>query len=197
MRRVAVALLHYPVLDRSGQEVTTAITNLDVHDIARSAFTYGLERYYVVHPIQAQRTLVDRVRNHWVNGSGKLRIPDREAPMRGVNVVSSIEDALQSWGEGEPVEFWTTGAAETEGMTEHRTAAELLTTTGPKVLLGFGTGWGMSPRLHQLATRRLAPIRSPRSDGYNHLSVRAAAAILFDRLLGNAKIQVGSSTGSG
>jgi hypothetical protein len=29
----------------------------------------------------------------------------------------------------------------------------------------------------------LAPIRSPREDGYNHLSVRAAAAVIFDRLL--------------
>jgi hypothetical protein len=185
------------VLDRSGQEVTTAITNLDVHDIARSAFTYGIERYYVVHPVLAQRTLVERVKNHWVNGSGKLRIPDREGPMRGVEVVSTIEDALRNWGDGEPVEFWTTGAAETADGVEHRAAAELLTTEGPKVLLGFGTGWGMSPRLHEIATRRLAPIRSPRSDGYNHLSVRAAAAILFDRLLGDAKIPDNSPFGSG
>jgi hypothetical protein len=197
MRRIAVALLHYPVLDRSGQEVTTAITNLDVHDIARSAYTYGIERYYVIHPILAQRTLVDRVREHWVNGSGKLRIPDREGPMRGVEVTPSIEDALRSWGDGEPVEFWTTAAAETGGALEHSAAAALLATDGPRVLLGFGTGWGMSPRLHQIATQRLAPIRSPRSDGYNHLSVRAAAAIFFDRLLGNAKIQVRLSTGSG
>jgi hypothetical protein len=196
MRRIAVALLHYPVLDRSGQEVTTAITNLDVHDIARSAYTYGIERYYVIHPILAQRTLVERVREHWVNGSGKLRIPDREGPMRGVEVAPSIEEAMRSWGDGEPVEFWTTGAAETDGSLEHSAAAALLTTDGPRVLLGFGTGWGMSPRLHQIATQRLAPIRSPRSDGYNHLSVRAAAAIFFDRLLGNAKIQVRISTGS-
>jgi hypothetical protein len=37
MTRVAVALLHYPVLDRSGATVTTSITNLDLHDMARSA----------------------------------------------------------------------------------------------------------------------------------------------------------------
>jgi hypothetical protein len=197
MRRVAVALIHYPVLDRSGREITTAITNLDVHDIARSAFTYGLERYYVVHPVQAQRTLVERVRQHWVEGSGKLRIPDREGPMRAVAIVSSIEDAMRDWGDGRAVEFWTTSATAFDGTVSHQEAAELLKTDGPNVLIGFGTGWGMSPRLHQLATRRIAPIRSPRSDGYNHLSVRAAAAILFDRLLGNATIQVGSSIGSG
>jgi hypothetical protein len=196
MRRIAVALLHYPVLDRSGQEVTTAITNLDVHDIARSACTYGLERYYVVHPIQAQRDLVERVREHWVNGAGKLRIPDREAPMRGVQVTPSIEAALSDWGQGEPVEFWTTSAADSEGALAHDAAAELLQTEGPRILLGFGTGWGMSPRLHQLATRRLQPIRSPRTDGFNHLSVRAAAAILFDRLLGSATVVVRAPMGS-
>jgi hypothetical protein len=197
MRRLAVALLHYPVLDRAGQEVTTAITNLDVHDIARSAFTYGIEKYYVVHPILAQRTLVERVRAHWVTGAGRLRIPDREAPMRAVEPVPTIEDALRAWGEGEPVEFWTTSAADAEGAISHEAASELLCSSGPRVLLAFGTGWGMSARLHELATRRLKPILSPRSDGYNHLSVRAAAAILFDRLRGNANIQIGSSVDSG
>ena len=195
MRRIAVALLHYPVLDRSAQEVTTAITNLDVHDIARSAFTYGFEKYYVVHPILAQRTLVQRVRAHWVDGKGKLRIPDREAPMRIVETVPTIEDAFQAWGGGEPVEFWTTSAVSTAGAISHQDAAALLTTEGPNVLIGFGTGWGMSPRLHDLSTRRLEPIQSPRIDGYNHLSVRAAAAILFDRLLGNAKLAVDASIG--
>lgn len=196
MRRIAVALLHYPVLDRSGQEVTTAITNLDVHDIARSACTYGIERYYVVHPVAAQRELVLRVREHWVNGAGKLRIPDREAPMRGVVVVPTIEAALNDWGQGESVEFWTTSAADAEGALAHDAAAERLQTEGPSVLLGFGTGWGMSPRLHQLASFRLQPIQSPRTDGFNHLSVRAAAAILFDRLLGKATIAVNPSMGS-
>lgn len=186
MRKAAVVLLHYPVLDRSGQEVTTAITNLDVHDIARSAFTYGFEKYYVVHPVSAQRTLVDRVRAHWVDGKGKLRIPDREAPMRIVQTVASIDEALLSWGEGGPVEFWTTSAAATPGAMTHAYAAELLRTDGPPVLLGFGTGWGMAPRLHAMATRRLSPIDSPRADRYNHLSVRAAAAILFDRLRSGA-----------
>ena len=32
-RRLAIALVHYPVLDGKGEVVTTAITNLDVHDL--------------------------------------------------------------------------------------------------------------------------------------------------------------------
>jgi tRNA (guanine37-N1)-methyltransferase len=52
------------------------------------------------------------------------------------------------------------------------------------VLIVLGTGWGLAPSVHARAHARLEPIRSPRADGYNHLSVRAAAAIMFDRLLG-------------
>ena len=39
---LAVALVHHPVLDRRGDRVTTAVTNLDLHDIARTARTYGV-----------------------------------------------------------------------------------------------------------------------------------------------------------
>jgi len=49
--------------------------------------------------------------------------------------------------------------------------------------LCLGTGWGLADEIHERAAVRLEPIRSPRADGYNHLSVRAAAAIIFDRLL--------------
>ena len=56
-RKVALVLLHHPVVDRQGEVVTSAITNLDLHDIARSAFTYGVDRFYVAHPVEAQRTL--------------------------------------------------------------------------------------------------------------------------------------------
>jgi hypothetical protein len=41
MSDLYLALLHHPVLDKNGQIVTTAVTNMDIHDIARSAATYG------------------------------------------------------------------------------------------------------------------------------------------------------------
>jgi hypothetical protein len=175
--------LHFPVLDRTGQEITTAVTNLDVHDIARSAYTYGIERYFIVHPIDAQRALVERVRDHWVTGAGRLRIPDRRLPMQSVTVVADLERAIQAWGGGNVIDVWTTSASEEAPIVTHQQARATLQSDGPDVLIVFGTGWGLSPRVHERSTHRLAPIASPRADGYNHLSVRAAAAILFDRLL--------------
>jgi hypothetical protein len=49
-------------------------------------------------------------------------------------------------------------------------------------LLMFGTGWGMSDELMARADYVLKPINGPTD--YNHLSVRAACAIILDRLRG-------------
>lgn len=183
MRTVAAALVHYPVLDRQGAIVTTAITNLDLHDIARSGYTFGISRFFVSHPIAAQRELAKRVRQHWTEGSGARRIPDRTGPMSTLSVVSSLDEAIAELGGRHSVELWTTSARRPSGdVLEHADARALLGTPGCSVVIAFGTGWGLGPEIMNGADRKLAPITSPREDGYNHLSVRAAAAITFDRL---------------
>jgi hypothetical protein len=186
---VSVALVHFPILARDGSEVTTSITNLDIHDIARSAFTYGVHHYFIVHPVHAQRELAERVIAHWTTGSGALRIPDRRPPMETVRVVSSLEIAkdhlasVPAVGDSQLPEVWVTSALDGPTSVSHEQARQKLAEDGPPVLLVLGTGWGLSPRIMDTADLRLAPISSPRADGYNHLSVRAAAAIFFDRLL--------------
>ncbi len=162
--------------------MTTAITNLDLHDIARSAHTYGLDELFVVHPVAAQRALAERVKEHWTTGSGARRIPDRTPAMRGLRVVETLDDALRALG-GD-VELWTTSAAPRATTLSHADAREYLSTEGRPVLVVFGTGWGLAEAVCSRAAAHLAPILSLREDGYNHLSVRAAAAILFDRLRG-------------
>lgn len=186
MRQIAVALVHYPVLDREGGIVTSAVTNLDVHDIARSALTYGLSAYYVIHPILAQRELVERIKSHWVEGSGGRRIPDRVAPLQLVRVLPSLSEAKTEFGSGGPVIVWTTGASLNQQSVclSHGAASSLLHTSGPPVMILFGTGWGLPPQLHEGADACLASIPAAGPRGFNHLSVRAAAAIMFDRLLG-------------
>jgi hypothetical protein len=186
LRQVAALLAHHPVLDRQRAIVTTAITNLDLHDISRSAYTFGLTTLFVAHPIAAQRVLAERVREHWVTGSGQRRIPDRKPPMEILRVVESIDVALDELGGADSVEIWVTGASSNEGpLLEHDAARLLLREPGKPVLIVFGTGWGLADAICQRAAARLSPIVSPRADGYNHLSVRAAAAIIFDRLLGD------------
>lgn len=182
-RPVAAALVHYPVLDRQGAIVTTAITNLDIHDISRSAHTFGLTDYFLVHPVAAQRELAMRVCDHWLHGAGGKRIPDRQPPMRDLRIVESLDHALAQLGPD--AELWTTSAKRRPQNTTYAAARQLLADGGPPVLLAFGTGWGLPQSVEARATRALEPIESPRADGFNHLSVRAAAAITFWRLFGS------------
>lgn len=185
---ISIILVHHPVLDREGKTVTTAITNLDLHDMARSARTYGIRSLFVVHPIGAQRELAESIREHWVNGTGKRRIPDRAIAMDVLRVVPALEDAYAELagaaGRG-GVEVWTTAAqAHPRGVTSYREAKERLAGATRPVALLFGTGWGLARELIDDADLRLTPIRSAADTGYNHLSVRAACAISLDRLLG-------------
>ncbi|MFO0617766.1 MAG: tRNA (guanosine(37)-N1)-methyltransferase TrmD [Polyangiaceae bacterium] len=180
--RVAVALVHHPILDREGLTVTSAMTNLDLHDIARSSRTFGVTDFFIVHPIEAQRELAERIRSHWVDGSGKRRIPDRATALEIVRVVPSLEDAYAALGGREKIRVITTAARARDGeITTYAAArAELQTRDEPSLIL-FGTGWGLTPEVLATADVRLEPIAG--ATPYNHLSVRAACAITLDRLL--------------
>jgi hypothetical protein len=183
VRRVAVVLVHHPVLDRQGAIVTTAVTNLDVHDLARSARTYGCSDYFVAHPILAQRELVTSILEHWTDGSSGRRIPDRKEAFRVLRVVESLEAAVDALGGREGVEMWVTAARRLGTSLGFGEARARLERPGKTVLLVFGTGWGLAPSVFEAADAVLAPIVAARGD-YNHLSVRAACAIALDRLMG-------------
>ncbi len=182
--RLAVALVHAPVIDRRGDLVTTAVTNLDLHDIARSARTYGVERFYVVTPAAEQQLLVQRILEHWREGYGASYNPHRGDALATIQVTDSLEEALADWAEltGTPARPLLTGANRRDGISF--TAARRLLATEP-LLLVLGTGWGLAPRLFEQGWQVLEPIRG--CGDYNHLSVRAAAAIMFDRLLGGSQ----------
>lgn len=183
MRRLAIALVHHPVLDARGALVTSAITNLDVHDLARSARTYGVSDYFVVHPVTAQRDLVERIKEHWRDGSSGKRIPDRKLALEVVRVVSSLDDVWAALGGRDAVEVWVT-AARAIGRITTAEARGRLEDEGKPVVVLFGTAWGLAPSVTDGADVRLAPLAAETSTGYNHLSVRAACAILLDRLRG-------------
>lgn len=182
MRRVATALIHHPVLGRHGETLTTTLTNLDLHDMARCARTYGLEAMFAVHPLKSQRVLADRIVEHWVNGAGGKRIPDRAEALRTVRIVAHLDDVADALG-GE-AELWTTAAKAQGEITTYAEGRKQLEGEGPPVVLCFGTGWGLTRELIEGAALRLEPIAAARDSGFNHLSVRAACAITLDRLLG-------------
>ena len=183
-RPVAIALVHHPVLDAKGAVVTTAITNLDVHDLARSARTYGITDYFLVHPISAQRELVSRICQHWAEGSSGRRIPDRKIALALVRTEVSLDDVYAKLGGRAEIEVWVTAARAIGAPLALADARARLEGDGKPVLILFGTGWGLAPAAIDTADAALASIRASAPTGYNHLSVRAACAITLDRLLG-------------
>ncbi len=187
MSPLYIALVHHPVRDRLGETVTTAVTNLDVHDLARSARTYDLAGYYVVTPITAQRAIVARILEHWREGPGVRRVPERGEALGLVETVSSLSEAHASVAERHGCRPYVlaTSARPPDGMgvTPFAVEAARLSARIEPTLLLFGTGHGLTDEVLREADALLAPLRP--NAAFNHLSVRAAAAICLDRLLGD------------
>jgi hypothetical protein len=59
---------------------------------------------------------------------------------------------------------------------------EMLQTKAQPFLVIFGTGWGLTETIISQADYVLEAVEG--GTDYNHLSVRSAAAIILDRLLG-------------
>ncbi|MCM0084064.1 RNA methyltransferase [Geomonas sp. Red32] len=181
----SIALIHYPVYDKNRDIVATAVTNLDVHDIARSARTYGLSRYYVVTPVEDQRNLVEKIRTHWLEGWGSTYNPKRKMALELLQTEKSLADAVADIEKrtGKRPKVVVTGAA---GRPNSVTFAELkgLMESNPEepFLLLLGTGWGLTEQVFNASDYVLEPISA--GGDYNHLSVRSAAAIMLDRLFG-------------
>jgi hypothetical protein len=56
---------------------------------------------------------------------------------------------------------------------------------GRPALILFGTAWGLAPAVLAGCDGVLAPLGG--AGEYNHLSVRSAAAVILDRLLGRSE----------
>lgn len=187
MRALSIALVHHPVLDGAGAVVTSAITNLDIHDLARSARTYGCARYVLVHPVAAQRELAARIKEHWTSGSSSKRIPARKEALSVVESVASLDDLWASFGGRDVVDVWVTAAKGAGELVRFADARARLEGAGKPVVILFGTAWGLPRDVLEAANARLEPIASGFDDArgaYNHLSVRSACAITLDRLRG-------------
>lgn len=180
-----LGLIHYPIYNRNKEVVATAITNFDIHDIARAARTYDVSRYFVVHPAEKQQELVQDMLDYWQKGFGSTYNPDRKNALSILNLVDSLEKAKEIIREETGQEPLLVGTDAGEGPKRMSyiqfREAQSLSDSRP-VLLLFGTGWGMTEELMDQLDVILEPIRG-RGD-FNHLSVRAAVAIILDRLLG-------------
>ncbi|ACR80157.1 MULTISPECIES: RNA methyltransferase [Kosmotoga] len=184
LNNIYVALVHYPVLGRNGRIVSSAVTNLDVHDIARTCRTYHIKGYYVVSNLPAQREIVENVLNYWLKDFGKEYNPNRSEALTVVRTASYLEDALEDIEkiEGVKPKLIFTSARKGPDRISYEAMSKIVKTSKEPFLFLFGTSWGLPKEILDLCDYALEPIRGNAS--FNHLSVRAAVAIILDRIIG-------------
>ena len=183
MPNLYVALAHYPVVNKSGELIASAVTNLDLHDIARAAKTYGIKAFYVVTPLRDQQVLAQRIMAHWTDGAGAAYNPDRRIALETIKVVDSIADVVDDIQrlENKDPKTVATCARKYPSSIDYDTFRAILEGGEPHLII-FGTAWGLAEALITEADYILEPIKG--TTDYNHLSVRTAAGIILDRLLG-------------
>jgi hypothetical protein len=180
---IHLALVHFPVYNKMGEIVVSSVTTLDVHDASRICRTYGIGALYIVTPLKTQQVLVDRIISHWKTGHGATYNPTRKEALLNCQVKISLEDVVADITDraGQKPKTIVTHAREnTRSIGYDAMRTELK--KEDQYLLIFGTGWGLEKNIIQNSDFLLDPVKG--SEEYNHLPVRAAIAIILDRLLG-------------
>ena len=182
--RVSIALMHYPVYNKNKEVITSSITSIDVHDISRSSRTYGLKNFYVIHPGEMLRKLTEKICQHWDVGYGSTYNPNRKDALSIVKVLPDFESMLsdiEAESGNKPI-IISTSAQAGEKCSSYEAVKLAIETSDRDFLILLGTGWGLTEEILATASYQLLPIEG--FTEYNHLSVRAAAAITLDRLFG-------------
>jgi hypothetical protein len=182
--RLYMGLVHFPVYNKNTEKIASAITTLDIHDLARLARTYDVRRFYIITPLHDQQELARQVLRHWIEGYGGRYNRHRKEALECVSVVESLDQAIARIQEIEgeaPITIATDATYQSERSISYEEARKAIL-KNQVVALIFGTAWGLHEEVINHAERVLAPVTG--KTGYNHLSVRTAAAIILDRLAG-------------
>jgi hypothetical protein len=184
MAKVYIGLIHYPIYNKHMEVVTTALTNYDLHDIARTAKTYDVARYFIIHPVEAQREMAAKIMNHWKTGGGVHYNANRKEAFEETELVSSLEEALQQIEKetGMKPAVVTTDARVYPNTVTYQWLRNKIHQEEQPIFILFGTGFGMTKEMMKQFDYIVEPVYG--AGTYNHLCVRSAVAIILDRLLG-------------
>ncbi|MCU0640862.1 MAG: RNA methyltransferase [Candidatus Margulisbacteria bacterium] len=183
MADLFIALIHHPVYNKRQAVVTTCITGFDLHDIARSAVTFGVKKYFVVNPLPAQQEFARRIFEFWMDESSLEFNWTRAEAFKLIEIRGTLAEVIAEIEKttGQRPKVVGTSAKPRTTISFEQLSTEIKSGDQP-VLLLFGTGWGMADEVFAQVDGVLPPIDGPTP--YNHLSVRSATAIILDRLLG-------------
>lgn len=186
MADLFVGLVHYPIYNKRMHVIASAVTNFDIHDISRTCRTYDVRRYYIIHPLDVQRDIIKKIIGYWQEGYGRTYNPDRSNALDIVCWQADIEAAAQDIEAhtGKRPYIVTTDARIYPNTVSYGFMRKQLKEGDRPILLLFGTGFGIEAETMSKFDYILEPIYG--ACDYNHLCVRSAAAIILDRLAGEA-----------
>lgn len=182
--RIDLALIHYPVINKNQEIIGSAVTNLDLHDISRAARTYGVGSLYIVTPYSDQQKLFQELLDHWLKGHGAVYNPKRGEALSLVHICDDLDQVFAKVREKrqqKPIVLATCAQEKQSAIWSYSVVRQKIA-DGESFLILFGTAWGLAQEVIEAGDGILPPITG--SGRYNHLSVRSAAAIVLDRLLG-------------
>lgn len=139
-------------------------------------------------PDEEQQRIVREIRSHWTGGFGTRYNHARGIALQLIDIAADLEEARRHVRErhgAEAVMLATTASLRDslrKKLISFDEAKEILMGGGRPSIILFGTAWGIAEDVLESADFILPPL--PGREGYNHLSVRTAAAIVVDRLFG-------------
>jgi len=178
-----IALIHYPVYNKNREIIGSAVTNLDLHDLARAGRTYGVGTVYIVTPFVDQQDLVREIVGHWQDGYGAQYNPNRKEALTVIEICTDLEDLFEQVTrarQGRPTILATCAASQDKTVSFQDVRGRVA--KREDFLLLFGTAWGFTEEVFAMVDGTLPPIVG--AGDYNHLSVRSAVSIMLDRILG-------------
>ncbi len=183
--RIHLVLRHDQVLSKDGQTINSSVTQFDLHDFSRLAKTYGLGGFHCVTPLKEQHRICSEILSFWEKGYGQEYNPDRVHALQLLTLHFSFEDVLESvsrqHGGLNPITVGTSAkSSNPEKEIAFKDFSSKIGRSGLPIVVQFGTSWGLSPEQLDRSDWNLPPVNG--LSGYNHLSVRCAAAIIVDRL---------------
>jgi tRNA (guanine37-N1)-methyltransferase len=181
-----VALMHSDVLVGEARiPGMTSVTSIDIHDIARSAKTYGMTGFFIVTPLVDQQKVVHKMLDFWKKGVGFDYNRCRYDAIQLVDLVDSlgaVVEAIEKKEGKKPLIIATSALrAQAQQVISFFDQKKVWQADRP-VLILVGTGQGLDQSVIDRSDFLFVPIEG--FVAFNHLSVRSAAAIVFDRWLG-------------
>lgn len=179
-------LMHDEVRMKDGTSGTSSIASLDIHDIARSSTTYGIKGYFIVTRLKDQLKLFETFLNFWQSEDGLEYNQSRHKAVSIIQPAQSLTDVVEKITQIEktaPIIIATCARKREQKLPFLDFHSQGMVWAQKKpILFVFGTAHGLSDSVINRADYILLPINGMTL--YNHLSVRSAAAIVFDRWLG-------------